>query len=137
MKMSASISALKCRFREGNDLKYSKPFTVNDLISSGGAKAEYVEDADRLITGGFATDLLSHAIGNASSGDAWLTVLTNPNITAPASIADVSCIIVCDATPVTDALKSKCEIMGISLLSSELPITDLSVFLYNLQAGLK
>ena len=118
-------------------MKYTNVFTVNDLICSGGAKAEFLEDGERVITGGFATDLLSHAIGNASSGDAWLTVLTNPNITAPASIADVSCIIVCDGTPVTDALKAKCEVMGISLLSSDLPITDLSVFLYNLQAGLK
>ncbi len=118
-------------------MKYDFPFSINDLISSGGAKAEMIEDGNRMITGGFATDLLSHAIGNASSGDAWLTVLTNPNITAPASIADVSCIIVCDSTPVTDALKAKCEVMGISLLSSEMPITDLSVFLYNLQAGKK
>jgi hypothetical protein len=118
-------------------MKYDKPFSVKDLIASGGAKAEMIEDEDRLITGGFATDLLSHAIGNASSGDAWLTVLTNPNITAPASIADVSCIIVCDGTPVTEALRSKCEIMGISLLSSSLPITDLSVFLYKLQEGQK
>lgn len=117
-------------------MKYDNPFSINDLISSGGAVPISIDDGDRLITGGFATDLLSHGIGNASSGDAWLTVLTNPNITAPASIADVSCIIVCDKTPVSDALKSKCEIMGISLLSSDLPITDLSVFLYKLQAGL-
>ena len=116
-------------------MKYNNPFSVNELILSGGAKPEIICDGDRLISGGFATDLLSHAIGNAASGDAWLTILTNPNITAPASIADVTCIIVCDGTPVTEALKSKCDLMGISLLSSDLPITDLSVFLYNLQAG--
>ncbi|MBQ4628388.1 MAG: hypothetical protein IJB44_04860 [Clostridia bacterium] len=117
-------------------MKYEKPFSVNDLISSGGVSALFIEDGERLITGGFATDLLSHGIGNAASGDAWLTVLSNPNIIAPASIADVTCIIVCDSTPVTDALKAKCEAMGISLLSTEMPITDMSVYLYKLQAGL-
>jgi len=114
-------------------MKYDKPFTLKKLTESGKVKIEYVEDENRLIEGGFATDLLSHGIGNAKSGDAWLTVLTNQNITAPASIADVSCIIVCDATPVTDQLKEKCKIMGISLFSSDLPITDMSVFLYNMQ----
>ncbi len=117
-------------------MRYDKPFTIDELIASGGVTPVSIDDGKRLITGGFATDLLSHGIGNAASGDAWLTVLTNPNITAPASIADVSCIIVCDRTPVTDALKEKCEVMGISLLSSDMPITDLSVFLYKLQAGL-
>ena len=117
-------------------MKYDKPFSVNELIASGGVNSVFIEDGDRLITGGFATDLLSHGIGNAASGDAWLTVLSNPNIIAPASIADVACIIVCDSTPVTDALKAKCEAMGISLLSTDLPITDMSVFLYKLQAGL-
>ena len=117
-------------------MKYDKPFSINKLISAGNVDSVYIEDGERLIEGGFATDLISHGIGNASSGDAWLTVLSNPNIIAPASIADVACIIVCDRTPVTDALKAKCEAMGISLLSTNLPITDMSVFLYKIQAGL-
>lgn len=117
-------------------MKYDNPFSVDQLISTKKVVANVVINGDRLVTGGFATDLLSHGIGNASSGDAWLTVLTNPNITAPASIADVSCIIVCDATPVSEALKEKCAAMEISLLSTDLPITDMSVFLYKLQAGL-
>ena len=117
-------------------MKYDKPFSVNELINSGNVNALYVEDGKRLIEGGFATDLLSHGIGNAASGDARMTVLSNPNIIAPASIADVTCIIVCDRTPVTDSLKQKCEAMGISLLSTDLPITDMSVYLYKIQAGL-
>ena len=111
-------------------MRFEKAFTADALAKSGDFTAVHIEDADRCVEGSFATDLLSHAIGNAKSGDAWLTVLTNPNIIAPASIADVACLVICDNIEPTELLINKCETMGISLFKTELPVTDAAVKLY-------
>ena len=53
-------------------------------------------DPDRAVTGGYAGDLLSWVMGRAQSGDAWVTIMTNRNIIAVASLADTACIIVAE-----------------------------------------
>ena len=113
-------------------MRFKKTFTAAELAQSADFKAVYIEDNDRKIEGAFATDLLSHAIGNAKSGDAWLTVLTNPNMIAPASIADVACLIICDGIEPTELLINKCKTMGISLFKTALPVTDSAVALHRM-----
>ena len=51
---------------------------------------------ERDVRGGYAGDLLSWVMGKAEADDAWLTIMSNPNIVAVATLTDVSCIILCE-----------------------------------------
>ena len=44
----------------------------------------------------FCCDLLSIAMGQAPSGSAWVTVMSNLNTLAVASLADVACVILAE-----------------------------------------
>lgn len=57
-------------------------------------------DPDREVTGGYAGDLLSWVMGRAQSGDAWVTIMTNRNVLAVASLADTACVIVAENSAV-------------------------------------
>lgn len=48
---------------------------------------------DKEIKNFFASDLLSFAMGNLQEGDALLTIISNKNVLAIASLINLSCII--------------------------------------------
>ena len=93
--------------------------TVNDLMATSDFKPIYVSDPSRTISGGYAGDLLSWVMGRATDEDAWITIMTNKNIIAVASLADVPCIIVCEGCEVDEELLNLTKEKGINLFVSE------------------
>ena len=72
---------------------------------------------DRNIAGGYTGDLLSWVMGRIEADYAWITIMSNINVVAVASLADVACVILSEGvSPDEDALK-KAENEGINLLS--------------------
>ena len=67
--------------------------TVAELKSRLSLDAVSLPEPDREVTGGYVGDLLSWVMGRASAGDAWITIMSNMNVAAVASLADVSCVI--------------------------------------------
>ena len=53
-------------------------------------------DPERVVTGGYVGDLLSWVMGRARSGQAWITIMSNINTVAVASLADVACVILAE-----------------------------------------
>lgn len=93
--------------------------TVNKMAEKLELKAFCLPDGDREVTGGYAGDLLSWVMGRANSGDAWVTIMSNVNIVAVATLADPACIVLSEGVePDTDALK-KAEAMGVNVLGSQ------------------
>lgn len=45
------------------------------------------------INGGYASDLLSDVMGNAQTGNIWITLQTHKNIMAVASLKDLSAVV--------------------------------------------
>ncbi|MBC8157507.1 serine kinase [Armatimonadetes bacterium] len=75
---------------------------------------------DRLVTGGHIGDLLSHVMANCQLGDVWITILTNLNTIAVASLVDAACIILPQGIiPEAQVLK-KASDEGIPILGSPL-----------------
>ena len=73
-------------------------------------------DPEREVTGGYAGDLLSWVMGRAASGDAWITIMSNVNIVAVATLADPACIVLSeDVMPDADTLE-KAERVGVNIL---------------------
>ena len=94
--------------------------TVKEMSEKLNLKVICMPDGDRKISGGYAGDLLSWVMGRAQSGDAWITIMSNLNIIAVASLADPSCIILSEGVTVDEAVRLRAEAQCVNLLSSEL-----------------
>ena len=72
-------------------------------------------------------DLLSWVMGNATEGDAWITIQGHVNIAAVALLTNVSCVIVCESAEVAAQTIEKANLEDIPLLTSELPAYELAI----------
>ena len=91
--------------------------TVAKLADALEAKVICLPDGEREVDGGYVGDLLSWVMGRAPSDCAWVTIMSNINVVAVASLADVACVIFSeDVLPDDDAL-AKAQKEGINLLS--------------------
>lgn len=91
--------------------------TVAELAESLGAKVICLPNGEREVCGGYVGDLLSWVMGRAPADCAWVTIMSNINVIAVASLADVACVIFSeDVEPDEDALV-KAKAQGINLLS--------------------
>ena len=68
----------------------------------------------------FASDLLSHVMGNAAEGCALITVLNNINVLGVASLLDMSCVVFSHGVKVNDEIIKKSNELGIPLLRTKL-----------------
>ena len=72
----------------------------------------------RAVTGGYTGDLLSWVMGRAQEGDAWITIMSNANIIAVATLADVSCILLAEGAEPDKGVAALATEKGINLLGS-------------------
>lgn len=84
------------------------------------------EFEDREVSGGYTGDLLSWVMGRAECDNIWITIMTNINIVAVATLTDVACILLSEGvTPEEDVIKKANE-QGIVIMSSEMSSYELS-----------
>ena len=92
---------------------------VKDLANSDLFSVITLPQGEREIDGVYVGDLLSWVMGRANSGDAWVTIMSNVNIVAVATLADPACIVLSEGVePDADALK-KAEAVGVNVLGSD------------------
>ena len=92
--------------------------TVAALIERLDLEVLNLAEGEREITGGYAGDLLSWVMGKAESGDMWVTIMTNVNVIAVASLVDVACVVIADKAEISDEVIEKSKAQGINLLRS-------------------
>ena len=106
--------------------------TVNELLKSGVLNAAVLPEGDREITGVYIGDLLSWVMGRASSGDAWITIMSNVNILAVAALADCACIILAEGVKLEAEILKTAEEKGINVLYFDESIYEAAVYLNEL-----
>lgn len=103
--------------------------TVADLQSKTNYKILALPDPERAIVGAYTGDLLSWVMGRAKPDQAWVTIMTNINVLAVASLIDLSVIICCeDSIPdlaVIEAAKTK----GVNILLAKEPAYEVCLTL--------
>ena len=104
---------------------------VKDLIAEG-FTAVTLPDGEREIDGVYIGDLLSWVMGRAQMDNAWITIMTNVNVIAVASLADTSCVILAEGVALPDELKETAEAKDINILVSEEPIYETALKLAGL-----
>ncbi|MBO5858555.1 MAG: hypothetical protein J6R20_02135 [Clostridia bacterium] len=94
---------------------------VSELASLEGFGIISLPDGDREIQGVYIGDLLSWVMGRAKADDAWITIMSNINIVAVASLADVACIILAEGVQLDKAVAETAQAKGINVLSCQMP----------------
>lgn len=87
-------------------------------------------DGDREIDGCYMGDLLSWVMGRANADNIWITIMTNSNIAAVASLADVSCILLAESVELDNDIIAISKEKGINILSSPLPQYETAISVY-------
>lgn len=98
--------------------------TVKELTDSGCFEALCLPRGKAEIEGCYAGDLLSWVMGRAEAGCAWITIMTNNNIVAVASLIDMACIILAENTEPDEGTLALAESRGVNLLRSSLPVYE-------------
>ncbi len=106
--------------------------TVKELIDRCHLEVIHPGNTEAVITGPYCCDLLSIAMGNAPTGCAWCTVMSNMNTLAVASLAESACIILCCNASVDDNMKLKAASQDICLLRTDRAIFDTALEIYQL-----
>lgn len=106
--------------------------TVNDLINNSEFTPITLPDKEREITGVYAGDLLSWVMGKAKSNDAWITIMSNVNVLAVASLADVACVILAEGVVLEDEVLKTATEKNINVFSTKMDIYNTSVYLNKL-----
>lgn len=104
--------------------------TVRQLIEALDLTVVNAGDLDRPVTGGYCGDLLSWVMGRAGYGNAWITVMGNVNAIAVCVLADVSCMILSDSSPLDDAAYDRACREKVTVLSSDLDTYSLATKLF-------
>lgn len=107
--------------------------TINDLITALPCVcAAGKTGCGSEVTGGYASDLLSNVMGQASEGNVWVTMQGHKNIVAVASLAGLSAIVLAGGVkPDRDALEKATE-ENIPLLVTDIPVFEFVGRLYAL-----
>ena len=104
--------------------------TVRELTESGLFEPIVLPDGEREITGVYIGDLLSWVMGRAGSGDAWITIMSNANILAVATLADTACIILAEGVMPDDGVADIAAQKQINLLRSKYSAYETAVLLH-------
>jgi hypothetical protein len=91
---------------------------VKDLAKELALTPLCTPEEEREITGGYCGDLLSWVMSRAQSGDAWVTIMTNINVVAVASLTDCACVILAEDSQVEETVVEKARQQGVNLFVS-------------------
>lgn len=107
--------------------------TVNELADKLSLSAIAVPDGDREVSGAYIGDLLSWVMGRAQCDHVWITIMSNLNIIAVASLADVSCIVLAEGVTLDETVANTAVQKGVNVFSTERNAYEIAVELARLQ----
>ena len=106
--------------------------TVEAFVNAIGFKTVCLPAPEKEIDGVYVGDLLSWVMGNANTGNLWITIKSNINIVAVATLVDAACIVLAEGvTPDPDAL-SAAEAKGVNIVTTPLSAYDAAIAIHNL-----
>lgn len=94
---------------------------IKDLLTCGFELA--CGDEEKNLNGCYIGDLLSLAMSRVQRDNVWLTIQSNINIVAVASLAEAGCIVICDGFSPDDGVCERAEMQEVAILK-----TDMSAF---------
>ena len=103
--------------------------TVKDVMAACGFTAAALPDPDREISGVYIGDLLSWVMGRARADQAWITIMSNRNIVAVATLADTACILLAEGVTPDEGVAELAAQKGVNILQSTLSAYEIALAL--------
>ncbi len=101
--------------------------TTETFAKQAGFTPICMPEPEKEVSGAYIGDLLSWVMGRASAGNVWITIMSNINIVAVATLSDASCILLAEGVTLDDEIISLADSKGINILSSPLSAYDCAV----------
>ena len=103
--------------------------TVSELSLLEGFGVVAMPDGEREIKGVYIGDLLSWVMGRAKADDAWITIMSNINIIAVASLADTACVILAEGVSLDASVIEIANAKGVNILTAAMPAYETAMAL--------
>lgn len=94
--------------------------TVQQLANTCQFNILTMPDPNREINGVYIGDLLSWVMGKAQADNVWITIMSNINVIAVASLSDVSCVLLAEDVTLENDVLNTAKQKGINILSTPL-----------------
>ena len=104
---------------------------VCELLKEGFSEVS-LPDPDREIHGVYIGDLLSWVMGRARADNAWITIMSNQNVIAVASLADTACVILSEGVTLPEDIARTAYLKEVNVLRTEKATYEAAVHLYEL-----
>ena len=104
-----------------------KKMTVNELAKIESFSPITLPDGEREIKGVYIGDLLSWVMGRAGADNAWITIMSNINTVAVATLADTACIILAEGVTLENDILEAAKSKGVNVLGSSLAAYEIAV----------
>lgn len=103
--------------------------TVNELVQKHSFKQLALPCGERDIKGIYIGDLLSWVMGKAKADDAWITIMSNINVVAVATLTDVACIILAENVIVDENIINTAISKNVNIISTEKTAYEIALIL--------
>lgn len=90
----------------------------------------HAADPGRIVTGAYASDLLSDVMAHAREGSLWLTIQSHPNVVAVALLTSLSAVVFAGGVRPDEDTVAKAQAEGINLITTDLPTYEAAGILY-------
>ena len=88
------------------------------------------ENGGEEITGVYAGDLLSRAMSHVKAGNVWVTIMSNTNVIAVASLTEASMVILAEGVELIPEALEAAEENGIAVFSSKHTVYELCAMIH-------
>lgn len=106
--------------------------TIHDIMEKLPVKVISGDRFDATVTGGYVSDLLSNVMGQAVSGNIWITMQGHQNVVAVALLAGLAAIIVAGGAQPDATAVAKAKAEGLVIMVTELSAYEVAGKLYQL-----
>ena len=106
--------------------------TVKQLAENSDFSAITMPSPDRIIDGAYVGDLLSWVMGRANADNAWITIMSNVNVIAVATLTDVACVIFAEGVVPDDVLTDVATQKNVNIFTTSLPAYEAALRLSEL-----
>ena len=106
--------------------------TVNSLLSIPSVTPLHLADGEREFDSCYIGDLLSWVMGRAKADSVWITIMSNVNVLAVATLADCAAVILAEGVMPDGEFIELARAKGVNLFASSLPAYESALALSDL-----
>ena len=106
--------------------------TVSEIVEKFALTPISEVDPTRECKGVYIGDLLSWVMGKASSQNVWITIMSNINIVAVATLTDVACIVLAEGVVPDEPVRLAAMQKGVNVYTTHLTAYEIAAQLAKL-----